>query len=327
MENKKRCLKPYDSQSHAIMFHHFHGEHHSRGQGSISAEQFEKMIDWLEDKYTLLDAEEYSFKLKKRKLRDNDICLTFDDGLLCQADIAAPILKKRSIRAFFFVYTSPFSGKIDYLEIYRYFRMTEFVSIDEFYEEFFKQTLAIFPDKYLTAQSDYDPKYLVEFAIYTVTDKWFRYLRDRVLDGDEYQLVMAYLMRDKNFEVNDIIKKLWLTEGNLMDLSNQGHQIGLHSHSHPTAFHLLGKQRQRAEYLENYTCLRDLLNCPLVSMSHPCGNYTDDTLTILKSMNILIGFRVNRSINHIRSDLEVPREDHSNILRRMYEKNENNHIY
>jgi hypothetical protein len=52
-------------------------------------------------------------------------------------------------------------------------------------------------------------------------------------------------------------------------------------------------------------------------MSHPCGNYNIDTLQILKSMNIEIGFRSDSSVTDIKSSLEIPREDHTNILREM----------
>ena len=55
------------------------------------------MLDWLAARYRLLSAQEYLYKLQHRTLAATDICLTFDDALLCQSDIAAPILKKRNI--------------------------------------------------------------------------------------------------------------------------------------------------------------------------------------------------------------------------------------
>ena len=86
-----------NSHTHAVMFHHFHDERHPASQGSLSASQFELMLDWLAARYRLLSAQEYLYKLQHRTLAATDICLTFDDALLCQSDIAAPILKKRNI--------------------------------------------------------------------------------------------------------------------------------------------------------------------------------------------------------------------------------------
>jgi hypothetical protein len=58
-------------------------------------------------------------------------------------------------------------------------------------------------------------------------------------------------------------------------------------------------------------------------MSHPCGNYNDDTLKVLKELGIEIGFKStmtmekeNKKINN--SPLEIAREDHSKILKIMH---------
>jgi len=59
------------------------------------------------------------------------------------------------------------------------------------------------------------------------------------------------------------------------------------------------------------------LSTEQIAMSHPCGNYNDDTLRILKRFGIRIGFRSNNSVTHINTCLEVPRNDHANIYREM----------
>jgi len=306
------------SQTHAIMFHHFHDARHAMGQGSLSAQQFELMIEWLSDRYHLLSADEYQFKLKQQKLAANDICLTFDDALLCQAEIAAPILKKKNIRAYFFVYSSPFMGNPDYLEIYRHFRTTKFDSIDDFYEKFFQKTKSIFTEDYTRALSRYEPhEYLKAYAFYTDNDKWFRFLRDGMLGKERYEEIMRLLMASTNFDPAAVINKLWMNNNNLVDLVHDGHIIGLHSYTHPTTLHLLDKRSQQDEYNKNYQHLRELLHTSPSAMSHPCGNYNHDTLQILHAKKIEIGFRSNNSIKEIRSNLEIPREDHANILREM----------
>ena len=58
------------------------------------------MLEWLNKNYSLLNAEEYQIKLKKL---DTDICLSFDDGLKCQFDIAFPVLKELGIKIFLFI--------------------------------------------------------------------------------------------------------------------------------------------------------------------------------------------------------------------------------
>ncbi len=306
------------SSTHAIMFHHFHSDLHPIGQGSISAEQFETMIEWLSDRYNLLGAREYLYKLKSKALDANDVCLTFDDGLLCQFDVAAPILKKKKLEAFFFIYSAPLTGEADSLEVYRYFRTTKFETIDDFYEKFFHKTKELFGNEYAFAQQNYKAnEYLKVFKYYTETDKWFRFLRDITLGKERYQEVMNSMMVERDFDPTQAMGKLWMSDEILRTLKTDGHEIGLHSYSHPTTIHMLDKSLQEKEYERNYNHLSELLNFNPISMSHPCGHYNNDTLSILSSKNIEIGFRSNYGVKEIMSNLEVPREDHANILKEM----------
>lgn len=55
-------------------------------------------------------------------------------------------------------------------------------------------------------------------------------------------------------------------------------------------------------------------------MSHPCGKYNKDILKILKKLEIKVGFRDSMSPSNINSNLEIPREDHSNILKFIRQK-------
>ena len=79
----------------------------------------------------------------------------------------------------------------------------------------------------------------------------------------------------------------------------------------------LSKEKQELEYQKNYDHLKGLIGKPIRVMSHPCGDYNETTLEILKSMKIDIGFRSNMSLTEIRSPLEIPREDHANVLKEM----------
>jgi peptidoglycan/xylan/chitin deacetylase (PgdA/CDA1 family) len=300
------------------MFHHFHNSKHPKGQGSLSSDDFEQMIDWLSAKYQLLNADEYLSKLESQRLKDNEICLSFDDALLCQFEIAGPILDRRGIRAFFFVYSSPFCGVPDPMEIYRYFRTTEFSNIDEFYARFFLQTQANFPESYTDALKTYGGnEYLSAFPFYTDNDRWFRYLRDLILGKSKYDEIMNQLMIDRHFNQESASKNLWMSDKDIQELHTNGHIVGLHSYSHSTMLHLLTMDQQEAEYQKNFDHLSSVLSIGPVAMSHPCGNYNDDTLRILKRFGIRIGFRSNNSVTQINTCLEVPRNDHANIYKEM----------
>ena len=100
---------------HGIMFHHFHDDGiHTKGQGSIDKDDFYKMINFI-GRNNILDADVFYEKFKNNNLKDNEVCLTFDDAIKCQVDIALPVLEELKIKSFFFVYTSVFEGKPDNL--------------------------------------------------------------------------------------------------------------------------------------------------------------------------------------------------------------------
>ena len=127
--------------NHGIMFHHFHNfKNYKKTQGSISKNQFIKIINFI-GKKNIVSADEYIYKLNNKKLKPKEVCLTFDDGLKCHFEIVYPILKKLKIKAFFFIYTSILGKKPDLLEVFRYFRTTQFKSVDDFYSDFFKFSL------------------------------------------------------------------------------------------------------------------------------------------------------------------------------------------
>lgn len=307
-------MKNLNKFTHSIMFHHFHNEIHPKGQGAISSYEFEKIIDWLTLNYTLNDADDYLKKALENNLKSSDICLSFDDALLCQYDVAVPILSKRNIKAFFFVYSSPFLGNPDYLEIFRYFRTVAFDSIDEFYEDFLLEFKNTYNNFDLNIKNFEPKEYLKEFPFYSYNDKLFRYLRDEILKPNNYKSLMMKIIKKRKFDIKNASKNLWFSNNHLINLEKMGHLIGLHSNSHPMQMNSLHPNKQLDEYKKNFSHLSKVLNQEIISMSHPCGNYNEDTLMILKKLGIKIGFRSNSSFQEIVSSLEIPREDHSNIL-------------
>ncbi len=304
--------------SHSIMFHHFHGSGHLPAQGSITGPDLRYMLNWLNSRYTLLGAHLYKEKFINKRLKNSDICLSFDDALKCQFDIAAPILSEFGIDAFFFVYSSAFSDNPDPLEIYRYFRTTIYKTIDEFYEEFFSILRNMNPSEFKKCLDNFSPlEYLRGRPYYSENDKKFRYLRDHYLTKEQYHQFMNEMMNEKNFNIEEAKNHLWMTAADLTDLAKKGHLIGLHSNNHPTQMSKLPKRQQMEEYKFNQDHLYKILGKKVDVMSHPCGDYNKDTLDVLNDLGVCMGFRANMEVPYISSSLEIPRENHSNIFKEM----------
>ncbi len=299
------------------MFHHFHGSKHLPSQGSLSADDFSDMLDWLQNKYNLIGANEYLHKFETSNLADRDICLSFDDALLCQYDIALPILEKRRLDAFFFVYSSVFTGTPDNLEVFRYFRTNKFTDIEDFYSQFFELYEIKFQDRIGEHRTRcVNIGYLSAWPIYTENDRLFRFLRNEILGVERYEELMLHFMKIKVFSPAAIINDLWMSEVHLRQLSNLGHLVGLHSYTHPVQMSKLSHREQLLEYRKNLEHLTPIVG-DIICMSHPCGDYNEDTIKILGDLGLKIGFRSNTAISTINSKFEIPREDHANIYKEM----------
>ncbi len=131
--------------AYGIMFNHFHDDRHPRGQGAISAAEFARMLDHI-GRERILPAEEWMRRSIAGELGESDICLTFDDALRCQYDIAVPVLRELGLTAFWFFYASVFEGNVEPLEVYRHFRTTQFASMDAFYEQFSAAAERTYPE-------------------------------------------------------------------------------------------------------------------------------------------------------------------------------------
>jgi peptidoglycan/xylan/chitin deacetylase (PgdA/CDA1 family) len=311
-------MNSYETRPHGIMFHHFHDVRHPVGQGSLSSDQFEAMIRFLK-RERILSAGDWMDRALHGRLREGDLCLTFDDNLRCQYDVAVPVLNALGITAFWFVYNSVMQGNLERLEIYRHYRHTRYSTMDEFYEEFCSGLAdSEHAAEVAAALKVFDPAaYLKDFTFYTANDRKFRFLRDQVLGVERYNQAMDRMMEVTGFDVAGAARDLWMDETCVKELHRDGHLIGLHSFSHPTQIGALDKQRQQLEYGSNHDYLAKLLGSKPMTMSHPCNSYNSDTLEILGTLGIRLGFRANMVRDPRFGPLEFPREDHANVLKQM----------
>lgn len=311
---------------HGIMFHHFHdNQQHIKSQGSISQDDLDKIIKYI-GRNNILNADEFIEKLKKNKLKNNEVCFTFDDAIKCQIDIALPVLEDYKIKSFFFIYTSILEGQPDNLEIFRFFRINKFEKIDNFYNKFYK-FLNLETHNFLSSQKEKLKIFKQKFPFYSTEDIKFRIIRDYFLKKNKYEETMFEMMNHYNFKYEDYYKKLFFEANDISNLNNLGHEIGLHSHSHPTLLEKLSYKKQKKEYEKCLFHLNKILKNrknEIISMSHPCGSYDYRTLEILSNLNIEIGFKQIMGIEKDKgmkkvnnTYLEIARQDHSSILKEL----------
>ena len=234
------------------------------------------------------------------------------------------VLEDFNIKSFFFVSTSNFENKPDFFEITRYFKLNYFKSSEEFYDLFFKILEKDYNVFLIKNKKILEEKIRI-YPFYTKRDIEFRLIRDRFLSEKEYSKIISLMFKEKKFMVDEVVPKLFFSKQDLSKLDGLGHTIGLHSHSHVKYIEHLSLESQKSEYSKNQKNLSKILNKPfeqINSMSHPLGSYNEKSLEILKSLNVFLGFRDNMFIsnkmkNINNSNLEIAREDHALVMKKM----------
>ena len=311
---------------HGIMFHHFHDDGiHTKGQGSISKDDFYKLIKFIGRK-KILDADIFFEKFKENKLKENEVCFTFDDAIKCQIDVALPVLEDLKIKSFFFTHTSIFESIPDNLEIFRYFRMNYFKDINDFYINFYK-TLNKDQNNFFKQNQTKIKDAKIKFPHYSIEDIKFRLVRDILLKKTDYEKTMFLMMNEKKFEPKTFYSNLFFNSEDLKNLNKLGHLVGLHSHNHPMLLETLSYEEQKQEYKQCISNISKILGKSqdeIKWMSHPCGSYDNNTLQILKELGIELGFKQIMTIEPEKgmkkinnSFLEIARQDHAEIVKRM----------
>ena len=69
---------------YGIMFHHFHSPGSKKRPGSLSAHDFERPLDGLEERTKIVGPEEFAELLGKPSETDSAVMLSFDDSLRSQ---------------------------------------------------------------------------------------------------------------------------------------------------------------------------------------------------------------------------------------------------
>lgn len=310
---------------HGVMFHHFHGKRHVPSQGSITGAELETVLDFIGPK-RILTPEEWLVRLAEGSLEPQALCLTFDDALLSQIDIALPVLHRLGLKAFWFVYSSVFEGQISKFEIYRAFRSRYFSDPDEFCTQFTRRIMrSPFAERAHQALVEEEIERIRRmFPFYTRPDVEFRLIRDKALTLVQYERFMDEWIAVSGLDVQKLAANLWMSDDHLRQLSRDGHVVGLHSYSHPMVMGTLPYEEQRTEYEKNLRHIRRVSSKSVVTMAHPANSYSQVTLNLLSTLGVQCGFRSNMTavapggkLNPNR--LELAREDHANIIRLLRE--------
>tara|TARA_B100001057_G_scaffold493584_1_gene588339 strand:+ start:22094 stop:22996 length:903 start_codon:yes stop_codon:yes gene_type:complete len=279
------------------MLHDFKRDNSVGTQGAVTKENFYKIIDYCDP--SRISNPRIIIENTKKNL-EKSLFITFDDGLLSQFEIALHVLEEKDIKGIFFVHSKPFVGEYDIHQVARNFKNSNhFDNVDEFNFQLIEALLSTFSNKEKSKiKKDFiKSKYLKEYNFYSESDRELRYIRDFRISLKYYEDSILSLMKVKDVNIENLIKKTYMSKIMLKEIAEKGHVIGLHSHSHPTNLATMTKEEQYFELNTNSEVLEEIIGYKPKAISYPSNSYNKFTIEILKKLKINYGFRANDQIN------------------------------
>lgn len=300
-------------QPGGVRLRHFHSAKYPPSAESLDAAAFGRLLDATSGR--VLPAHEFLIRAMAGKLRAHDLCLTFDGALRCQFDVAAPLLRERGLTALWFVPSVVLDGQPERFELHRHVMQHYFPTAAGFYQAFARELAsASFAGEAEAALATFDPaRYRPDLAELSDAERQFAFLREDVLSEGRFEAVLRALLRRHNWPLDEISAGLWMDEDALRTLQEDGHIIGLNSHSCPLRLGELDAAQQRNEYVTNLVRLKRALGVTPVAMAHPHNAYSRETIEMLRGLGVRLGFRMDETCGQ-GSELEFPRQSAARLL-------------
>jgi len=278
----------------AVMYHYVRGDDLTPPYGyyHLDVDDFRRQIDYFEENYRILDKETFLDTVRgERSPEEDDLVLTFDDGLADHHEYVLPELMDQGLWGLFYVPVGPYLDDA-VLDVHRTHALlgahggtavvealtgivTESMLSDDHRDQFEE-----------VVYTDQDNATAVERAKrilnYYIDDD----ARTDVLDALEGRLF------DDPLRPEDV----YMSETQVQDLVDAGMHVGSHSVTH-TVMSKLPPDDQRRELDRSFRFLSNLLGELLVrSYCHPYGgshSYTEETISLLNSVGCLFSFDVD----------------------------------
>ena len=243
----------------------------------FDAKLFNDNIKELLKKYKII-----SFKdMNSNNDLNNSIMLTFDDGTIDHYEIVYPILKKLNVSGLFFIPSCIKSKKMLDIQIIHKLLEVENSEIllkkicrklDGFGIDINNYKL----DKSLDSNSMALVKQLLQFK----------------LDKDIREKILNDLANSYHINLN--VEDSYISIKHLKEMKDNNMFFGIHTKTHPR-LGLLDKDEQREEISSNLNFLKSIgiVDEDLISIAFPYGSYNDETIELMKELNIKYGFKVN----------------------------------
>lgn len=255
--------------------------------------EFENIIKEIKKNNKIISLKEYDKFSDYEKL--NCVMLTFDDGTIDHYEKVYKILKKLDCSGLFFITSSIFDNNV--LDIQIIHRLLSLNKFDEIYQLFLDELSRYKYDvNNIEINNIYDSK---EIAI----------LKKGLQNGLPYHIRKEILNKlIKKYNISNVAKDYYISVDNLKEMKENDMYFGIHTKTHPNLeFLTYDEQYEEISYNLDLLIKNNLIEDDLITIAYPYGGYNDDTIKILKRLNIKYGFKAFKTEK--KSNYEIDRID------------------
>ena len=206
-----------------VNFHYIRNQKNKYdGIHPIKIDEFKKIILKLKKNYNFISP--IDFLENKIHFKKKNILLTFDDGLKDHYKILG-ILKKYKIKALFFICSKPLIGKPLDVHLIHYVRSITNPNY------LFKFLSSNFPKEFKLLNKNKNK--ICKFYSYdNEKNALIKYFFNFSSKKEPVRKIILKLILKNKISIKKFVKQNYMNEKEIVQLSNHGHSIGLHGHSH-----------------------------------------------------------------------------------------------
>lgn len=279
-----------------IMYHYVRELKRSRFPEikGLEIKKFEEQIKYLLENYTVISMEELIESIDKKKLLPNNAAiLTFDDGYKDNFTYVLPILLKYGIKGAFYITTKCIEEKkvLDVNKIHFLLASEENKSIlvQKIYNELDK-----YRKKYKLKENNFYYEKLAKRSRFDNEEVCFiKKMLQVELERELREIILDKLFKEYIKISEEVFsEELYLTPDQIVCMQKLGMHIGVHTYSH-LWLNSLTKEEQEREIELSINYLKKIgLNTEKLTICYPYGGFNEDTIEVVKNLNIKLGFTV-----------------------------------
>lgn len=270
-------------------FPHLHG---------LTLQQFRHQLDVLERECELITPDDLEDAILARRSLPRRACLlTFDDGLRDHFETVLPELRRRGLKAAFFVCTQPITERI-LLSVHR----AHLLSGKFGYLALWAEILQIAGSLGIAGPGEtIRHRAPLQYRYDDPETAGVKYYLNFVLNPEQRCAVLRKLFQSRLGEEASFVHRHYASVAQLEELRDAGMTIGLHSHRH-LALAAVPVSVMQADLSENASRLKELLGMTPRWISYPYGGpdaWSVPVMQTAQEMGLVGGFTMTRRINQI----------------------------